>query len=238
MLFAQTVRDWSQCIGREGSIIDIVIKGCTAVIQAGQDTPVKLALAFNNRGVARRLKGEYDVALQDYNEAIRLNPISASQYNNRGVIYRIKGDYDRAIADYDTAIKLNTNYTAAFFARGRKSSGACRDCRVYVARSQHDRASRLCCLAPALRASRVDLQYALKDGARGSASPGSRRLSNVFVVSQFAVSLVLLVGAGLTLKCTGPGNDNIAITWPATGTYTFTLDATSTASPVLTVTGP
>ena len=55
-------------------------------------------------------------------------------------------------------------------------------------------------LAPALRASRVDLQLALKDGARGSASTGSRRLSDAFVVAQFAVSLVLLISAGLTLR--------------------------------------
>jgi len=55
-------------------------------------------------------------------------------------------------------------------------------------------------LAPALRASRVELQLALKEGARASASAASRRLSDAFVVTQFAVSLVLLVGAGLSLK--------------------------------------
>ncbi|HET7251569.1 MAG TPA: ABC transporter permease [Gemmatimonadales bacterium] len=55
-------------------------------------------------------------------------------------------------------------------------------------------------LAPALRASRVDLQLTLKDGGRASTSGGSRRLSDVFVVAQFAVSLVLLISAGLTLR--------------------------------------
>jgi predicted permease len=55
-------------------------------------------------------------------------------------------------------------------------------------------------LAPALRASRVDHQLALKDGGRASASAGSRRLSDAFVVAQFAVSLVLLISAGLALK--------------------------------------
>jgi tetratricopeptide (TPR) repeat protein len=101
---AQSPKDWSQCIGREGPIIDVVIEGCTAIIQAGQDPPKKLATAFDNRGIAYRLKGEYDRALRDYEQAIRLNPSSANPYNNRGVIYRIKGDYDRAIADYDEAI--------------------------------------------------------------------------------------------------------------------------------------
>jgi putative ABC transport system permease protein len=55
-------------------------------------------------------------------------------------------------------------------------------------------------LAPALRAARVDLQTNLKDGVRGSASGSARRLSNAFVVVQFALSLVLLAGSGLLLK--------------------------------------
>jgi putative ABC transport system permease protein len=55
-------------------------------------------------------------------------------------------------------------------------------------------------LAPALRASRVDLQDALREGSRGGTSAGSRRLMNGFVVSQIALSLLLLVGAGLMLR--------------------------------------
>ena len=55
-------------------------------------------------------------------------------------------------------------------------------------------------LAPAVRAARVDLQTNLKDGSRGSASGAARRMSNAFVVVQFALSLVLLAGSGLLLK--------------------------------------
>ena len=58
-------------------------------------------------------------------------------------------------------------------------------------------------LAPALRAARVDLQTNLKDGARGSSAAGTRRLSDAFVVVQFALSLVLLAGAGLLIKSFG-----------------------------------
>jgi predicted permease len=53
-------------------------------------------------------------------------------------------------------------------------------------------------LAPAVRASRVDLVAAMKTGSRGIAS--SRRhlgASELLVAAQIAVSLVLLVGAGL-----------------------------------------
>lgn len=52
---------------------------------------------------------------------------------------------------------------------------------------------------PALRASRPDLVPALKDGALSGRLTKSR-LRNTFVVTQIAVSLVLLVGAGLFLR--------------------------------------
>ena len=58
----------------------------------------------------------------------------------------------------------------------------------------------LCGLAPAIRGARVNLQEAIKEGARGSASGSSRRLNNIFVVSQLALSLVLLIGAALFLQ--------------------------------------
>ncbi len=58
----------------------------------------------------------------------------------------------------------------------------------------------LCGLAPALRGARVDLQEAIKTGVRSSASGSSRRLNNTFVVSQLALSLVLLIGAALFLQ--------------------------------------
>ncbi len=57
----------------------------------------------------------------------------------------------------------------------------------------------LCGLAPAVRAARLNLQDAIKEGARGS-SGSNRRLNNVFVVSQLALSLVLLIGAALFLQ--------------------------------------
>src|ERR1043165_235908 len=58
----------------------------------------------------------------------------------------------------------------------------------------------LCGLAPALRAARINLQDAIKEGARGSASGANKRLNNLFVVSQLALSLVLLIGAALFLQ--------------------------------------
>ena len=55
-------------------------------------------------------------------------------------------------------------------------------------------------LVPAVRASRVDLATSLKDGGRGSAGVPAARLRTALVVAQVAVSLFLLVGAGLLLR--------------------------------------
>lgn len=55
-------------------------------------------------------------------------------------------------------------------------------------------------LVPALRASRVDLNEVLKDGARNSASSGHHRTRNLLVVAEVALSLVLLIGAGLLMR--------------------------------------
>ena len=43
--------------------------------------------AYNNRGIAYEAKGDYDRAIADYNEAIRLDPKYAVAYNNRGIAY-------------------------------------------------------------------------------------------------------------------------------------------------------
>jgi putative ABC transport system permease protein len=58
-----------------------------------------------------------------------------------------------------------------------------------------------CGLAPALRAFRTDLQEALKSGGRGS-TPGrtEHRTRALLVVSEVALALILLVGAGLMLR--------------------------------------
>ncbi|HEY3026114.1 MAG TPA: ABC transporter permease [Pyrinomonadaceae bacterium] len=55
-------------------------------------------------------------------------------------------------------------------------------------------------LVPALRSARVNVQESLKEGSRGSAPASHRRVNNAFVIAQFALSLMLLIGAGLLLQ--------------------------------------
>jgi putative ABC transport system permease protein len=55
-------------------------------------------------------------------------------------------------------------------------------------------------LIPALKASRVDLSDALKQGARGTTGGDSKTLRGALVVAEIAISMILLVGAGLLIR--------------------------------------
>jgi predicted permease len=55
-------------------------------------------------------------------------------------------------------------------------------------------------LAPALQSSKTDLTNSLKDGSHSVAGGASHRLRNAVVVGEIALSLVLLIGAGLVMR--------------------------------------
>ncbi|MGI8732772.1 MAG: ABC transporter permease [Pyrinomonadaceae bacterium] len=55
-------------------------------------------------------------------------------------------------------------------------------------------------LTPALQSSRTDVQESLKESGRGSAGRRQHRLRNLLIVSEVALSVVLLVGAGLLFR--------------------------------------
>ena len=115
--FAQTPQDWALCVGQDVTP-DLPIEGCTAIIKTGREVLRRLASAYNNRGVAYRVKANYAEAIDDFNEAIRLVPDFANAFNNRGVAYRNMSDLDRAVVDYDQAIRIKPDYIAAFYNRG------------------------------------------------------------------------------------------------------------------------
>ncbi len=68
-------------------------------------------------------------------------------------------------------------------------------------------------LVPALQVTRPNVNVSLQEGNRGGAGPESQRLRGILVVSQVALSLLLLAGAGLLIKsfgnlrATNPGFD-------------------------------
>ena len=55
-------------------------------------------------------------------------------------------------------------------------------------------------LAPALRLAKIDVNSAVKDGAGATGGARGRRLSNLLVIFEMALCVVLLAGAGLLIR--------------------------------------
>ena len=56
-------------------------------------------ITHNSRGVAYRNKGEFQLAMSDFNEAIRFDPKYGRAYYNRGMLHSRAGATDLAVAD-------------------------------------------------------------------------------------------------------------------------------------------
>src|SRR5262245_66345265 len=110
---SQLLKNVELCNGADRTSPDIQVDGCTALINSSAQTPQSLVIAYNNRGNAYTAKGDYDRAVQDYDQSIKLDPNYARAFNNRGVAYQKKGEYDRAIEDFDASIQLNQQYAHA-----------------------------------------------------------------------------------------------------------------------------
>ena len=65
------------------------------------------AKAFDTRGNVFNNNRQYDRAIEDYNEAVRLDPKFAQAFMDRGVAHYFKGEYVGAVKDYDAAIALS-----------------------------------------------------------------------------------------------------------------------------------
>lgn len=55
-----------------------------------------MAAAFHNRGLIHNTKGQLDDATNDYDEAIRLDPVNVPALYRRADAFAAKGQYDRA----------------------------------------------------------------------------------------------------------------------------------------------
>ena len=97
---------------------EVAIEACSRAITSGKIKGRTLSLLYTNRGVEYGLKKDFERAIADHDQAIKLDPKNSLAFNNRGNAHGDKREFDRAIADYDQAIKLNPKYAAAYYNRG------------------------------------------------------------------------------------------------------------------------
>ena len=75
---------------------------------------------YTHLAEAARLRsmGQLEAALEEYNEAIRLQPDDAMSYDNRSTILHNMGRYEEALEDSNRAIKLQPNNAIFYDSRG------------------------------------------------------------------------------------------------------------------------
>lgn len=113
--WADIESDKRECIGGSGQT---KLSACSRLIQSGHLSASNKPVAYNSRGNAYLNQKQYRRAIQDYSEALRLNPKYALAFYNRGVAYGNLKKLRRAIQDYDAAIRLNPRYANAYYNRG------------------------------------------------------------------------------------------------------------------------
>jgi tetratricopeptide (TPR) repeat protein len=114
---AQTLQEIDWC-NNEGNAysLDLQINGCTASIQSRRESQQNPAAVYFNRGMAYYFRGlayggekDYDRAIADYDQGIRLDPKDASAYYFRGLETRARGDTAGGDADIAQARQLDPN---------------------------------------------------------------------------------------------------------------------------------
>ena len=97
----------------EGDVPERVIVACSAVIANHPSDKHDLATAFKNRANAYDDKHKHELALNDYTQAIMLDPQDADIFNSRGTTWSALRQYARAIEDFSRALELKPGLAMA-----------------------------------------------------------------------------------------------------------------------------
>jgi tetratricopeptide (TPR) repeat protein len=83
------------------------IAACTRRIS--QTTGNNLAVVYHSRGYEYMNLRQFDMAIADFTQSIRVNPSYINPYVNRCLCYRGKGDFAKAVADANSALRIDRN---------------------------------------------------------------------------------------------------------------------------------
>jgi tetratricopeptide (TPR) repeat protein len=87
---------------------DDALAACTRLISSNTLRGRELAQAYVWRGITYiRFKGDWDRAIADYNDALRLDPKNVGAYAGRAAANLRKGDIDRALPDLNEGLRLD-----------------------------------------------------------------------------------------------------------------------------------
>lgn len=111
----QAIDHAERCMNTYGKhSADVQIASCSTLV--GRKGVSFFGGEYFNRADAYSVKGEWDAAIADYTEAIRIFP-SDDRYHKRGLAFFAKKNVERAIADYTEALKLRPYSSEALVSR-------------------------------------------------------------------------------------------------------------------------
>ncbi len=80
--------------------------------------PPKLALDHAIQGYYHQINQEYQAALSQYDEALKVHPNYSDVYWNKALIHHQMGNYTKAIQSYQQMLRINPNDTDALYNMG------------------------------------------------------------------------------------------------------------------------
>ena len=116
MVAANLMRSERRSLLVRGLMLGVLVGACFTSVRETQGQVS--AIDYCGQGNDWLKKKDYDRAVADCNQAIRLDPNLVAAYLVRGRAWSLKKEYDRAIADYDQAIKLDPANSVAYCNRG------------------------------------------------------------------------------------------------------------------------
>ncbi len=115
-LILLAILTWNQCGYWKN---DIVLYQHT--IQTIKDE----AYAHHLRGITYGKLGQYPLAIEEFDKALRLKPYYIKAYYNRGLAYAKLGQHQRAIENFNQAINMMPDYDKAYHKRGNSYFELC-----------------------------------------------------------------------------------------------------------------
>ncbi|HEY9808625.1 MAG TPA: tetratricopeptide repeat protein [Halomicronema sp.] len=83
---------------------------------AGQTTPK--AIDLFNQGLRKMERQDFQGAITDFNESLKIEPNNAETYYFRGLAFDLLEENDKAIEDYSSAIRISPENSSAYNNRG------------------------------------------------------------------------------------------------------------------------
>ena len=113
---AASEEDRRNCASNQNQ--DAKIEACTRVLEDASSSPAHRTIGYRGRGLAYISKKLYELAILEFDEALKLSPQDTASLGNRGFALKELGQYDRAIADFTEFLRLSPRSDRAYVERG------------------------------------------------------------------------------------------------------------------------